>query len=452
MSWLARLNPAQRVVGRVFLWFWATFLVTAMLALWVGRTFMDDVRVGTPTTQEISDLSTAAERLSTMRRAPSLPLALVRAGKLSRTLLVAVARDSGRIVQGNGRPLRQELRDDLERLAGQSNAIALSRRGHQIVGPQLFNYRGRQFALYSVTAQPPPAPGRMLTGLIAIAVVMTVLLSYLFARHLVRPVLQVQRAARDLAEGHWDVRVSGADSRQDEIGQLARDFNLMAAQLQKMWAGQQRLLADISHELRSPLARLQMALGLAWQQQEDSETLQRVERESNRMEALIGQLLALSRAESNRGERESVAISALLENVIADAGYEAQNLNKSLDVAPLPDQPVTVDREMVCRAVENILRNALHYSAHEVKVKIETSPDSWAVIVADDGPGLPASEREQIFAPFYRTSTARDRQSGGVGLGLAIAKAAVQMHDGHIVADPSSTGGLQVTLTFPRSG
>ncbi len=446
------LNPARRVVGRVFLWFWATFIVAALLAVWVGRTFVDNIEIGTPEDAEIASLERAAERLSSTRRTPPLRLMLERSSRFEKALLVAVERGTGEIVQGNGPPLRPKERMGIKRLVEQLAPIAFTSRGFRVVGPQRLTYHNSDIALFLVRPQGPGDNNALLITIVVVAVLITMLLSYLFARHLVTPVLQVQRSARELAEGNWKARVSGATQRQDEIGQLGRDFNQMASQLEKMWTGQQRLLADISHELRSPLTRLQMALGLAWQQNIDNETLTRIERETERMDTLIGQLLQLTRAEGNKAERHPVAIHTLLQDLFSDAEFEASNIQKKVIIASLPEFTVCVDSEMVRRAVENVLRNALHYASAEVKVSIDVTENQWCVVVCDDGPGLPVEECEHIFMPFYRPSQARDRASGGVGLGLAIAKAAVQMHDGSVHALPGESGGLCVTLCFPVNG
>lgn len=449
MTGASFFNPARRVVGRVFLWFWATFLIAAVVALWIGRTFIDNVEVSTPEEKEIAVLDNAAKRLKTARRTPPLRFALERISRQERTMLVAVERQSNTVIQGSGPRLRPKEQLRIRRLVSQQAPIALVNRGSRIVGPQRLTYDGKQIALFVVRPNRDADNSTLLFSIVVVALVITMLLSYLFARHLVKPVLQVQRCARQLAEGNWQVRIDDASKRQDEIGQLSRDFNQMAAHLEKMWIGQQRLLADISHELRSPLARLQMALGLAWQQNIDSDTLTRIERESERMDELIGQLLHLTRAESHKTERESVTLDVLLNALCSDARFEAENINKQVNVGQIPSQTVNVDKEMARRAIENVLRNAIHYASHCVDVTVSVKDTYWEVAVCDDGPGLTAEECEQIFTPFYRTTQARDRASGGVGLGLAIAKAAAHMHDGSVQARPHEGGGLCVTFRFP---
>jgi two-component system sensor histidine kinase CpxA len=173
-----------------------------------------------------------------------------------------------------------------------------------------------------------------------------------------------------------------------------------------MWGAQKRLLADVSHELRSPLARLQMALGLAHQQNVDPETLTRVEREADRMEALIRQLLALSRAEAGEVSLQTIPLSLALNDVFTDANFEAANSNKQLLIQAIPEYTVCVDSMMLCRAVENVLRNAIRHSHYLTEVSFNADATHWFIHITDDGDGLSKEECERIFAPFYRASLA----------------------------------------------
>jgi len=261
--------------------------------------------------------------------------------------------------------------------------------------------------------------------------------------------LHIQGSAKKLANGNWQTRVGKAANRHDELGQLARDFNLMAEQLESMWGAQKRLLADVSHELRSPLARLQMALGLAHQQNVDPKTLQRIEREANRMEALIQQLLTLSRAEAGEVSFQQQGLNDVLSDILVDARFEAESNNKQLQIASVPSITVNVDSMMFCRAVENVLRNAIRHSHQLVTITFSKDNQNTYIHITDDGEGLSSEECERIFAPFYRASLARERESGGVGLGLSIAKAALELHHGRITAEQADTGGLRVTIALP---
>ena len=438
-------------MGRLFLWFWATFIVTAVLAVWGSRFFFEELQVNTASPQEIQQLERLHNSI-TSERAMQAPLraALDRNGRAVRGRAIAVDVKSGRVLAAGGPPLREDDRRDIERIVDQKVPITLNRGALKITGPMLFERDGKRFALFLAKMDLPGENSPPFILFLCIAIVTTTLLSWLFAKSLTRPILRLQKSARSLSTGNWEVRIDNTEKRQDELGQLGRDFNSMADQLEKMWSGQKRLLADISHELRSPLARLQMALGLAHQQNVDPASLARIEREAERMEALVSQLLELSRAENGVTTFSSYSLSLLFRDIFTDGQFEAANSNKALDIDEIPKLTVLVDQVLLCRAVENVLRNAIRHSTYLTTVEFTVTDTEWSVTICDDGEGLSSEECERVFAPFYRATLARERASGGVGLGLSIAKAAVELHHGAIKAVTREEGGLSVTLSFPR--
>lgn len=284
-------------------------------------------------------------------------------------------------------------------------------------------------------------------------------LCYLFVRSLLKPIIEVQRASRRMASGDLAVRVGSASNRMDEIGQLSRDFNSMSETVETLLNGQKRLLADISHELRSPLARLQLSIGIAQQQPSehisiDSQlALERIEKEANQIESMIAQVLMLSRLDNQAAvlNKQSVSIAQLMSPILNDAMFEAKQKDKHITYNPKldPDYKIFVEPQLLGSAIENILRNAIHYSVSEILVKVEQSAGQIIWIIEDDGHGIDEQQIEKIFEPFYRSSTARDRNSGGVGLGLAIACRAVLQHNGKITASNLDSGGLQVKISLP---
>ncbi|MCQ8847756.1 ATP-binding protein [Alteromonas stellipolaris] len=433
------------------MWFWATFIVTAVLAVWGSRFFFEELQVNTASPQEIQQLERLHNSI-TSERAMQAPLraALDRNGRAVRGRAIAVDVKSGRVLAAGGPPLREDDRRDIERIVDQKVPITLNRGALKITGPILFERDGKRFALFLAKMDLPGENSPPFVLFLCIAIVTTTLLSWLFAKSLTRPILRLQKSARSLSTGNWEVRIDNTEKRQDELGQLGRDFNSMADQLEKMWSGQKRLLADISHELRSPLARLQMALGLAHQQNVDPASLARIEREAERMEALVSQLLELSRAENGVTSFSSYSLSLLFRDIFTDGQFEAANSNKALDIDEIPKLTVLVDQVLLCRAVENVLRNAIRHSTYLTTVEFTVTDTEWSVTICDDGEGLSSEECERVFAPFYRATLARERASGGVGLGLSIAKAAVELHHGAIKAVTREEGGLSVTLSFPR--
>ncbi len=450
LSFLRSINPTRAIMGRLFLWFWATFIVTALLAIWGSRLFFEDLEIVEAKPREVAELNQAVERIY-KDRFTDRPIheAVDRNSRGMRGRLVAVDLRDYRLILGGGPPFRENDKEDIIRLVNQSTPIAVKRGAIKIIGPVFFVRNDIRYALFNAKFDAPEEPAPPFFLLLVIAIITTSTLSWLFAKSLTNPILHIQGSAKRIASGDWQSRVGKASKRQDELGQLSRDFNKMAEQLENMWGSQKRLLADVSHELRSPLARLQMALGLAHQQNVDPETLMRVEREADRMEALVAQLLTLSRAEAGQISLNKQSLSVALNDVFTDANFEAANKNKQLHIQNVPNKIVMIDSMMFCRAVENVLRNAIRHSKLQTHVSFSESAENWKIHITDDGDGLSLKECERIFAPFYRATLARERESGGVGLGLSIAKAAVELHHGRITAEPAKSSGLQVTLSFP---
>jgi signal transduction histidine kinase len=295
------------------------------------------------------------------------------------------------------------------------------------------------------------------TATLLIALVVSAVVCFFLARYLVSPVDQLRHATRQIASGDLDVRVSSKlKGRHDELGLLASDLDTMSERVRNLIELKQQLLRDVSHELRSPLARLQLALSLA-RRQEDSGVerhLARIGCEADRLEELIARTLKLARLERPMQGVEStlVDVAELLTNIVADIGIEADAYGCS--VALQTDRPLRVngDRELLRSAMENVIRNAVRYAPAGSKVDIEArraDGQRIEVVVQDRGPGVPEKDLELIFEPFYRVDAARNRAVGGDGLGLAIAARAVAIHGGTIHARNLGTGGLAVQLSLP---
>ncbi len=317
---------------------------------------------------------------------------------------------------------------------------------------------GEGFYRLVLVFRPPHPVWHLFTfqGLLA-ALTLSALVCLALARTMTAPVRRLRAATQGLAGGNLDIRLGeNFAGRRDELGGLGRDFDRMADRLQGLIEDQQRLLRDVSHELRSPLARLQAALGLARQRSGGSvdPELDRIEREAERLNDLIGQVLSLTRleGESNGQTREPVDLAALVADVAADAGFEA-GPDKRVDVLRSEPAAVHGDPELLHSAVENVVRNALRHTAEGSEVGISLIVDSAAgeavITVQDHGPGVNEALLDKIFEPFFRASEARERASGGHGLGLAIARRAIERHRGRIAAGNMVGGGLEVTIRLP---
>ena len=321
--------------------------------------------------------------------------------------------------------------------------------------------QGRPYTVYTVNRTPPStilAPGPAGTALrLAAAAIISALISFFLARSLSMPLEQLSVASRRIAAGDLNTRVGHIlPERNDEIGQLATDFDAMASRLQAMQQANQRLLQDVSHELRSPLARLTVALEIARKKgapNVESE-LARIELESERLGALVNDVLGLLRESSETVLKvdEAFDLSILLNDLVDVVNYEVPEGKPGIAWKPVEPFPYHGDRELLWRAMENLLRNALRHTDPDngVILNLERGRKQVHLDVRDFGPGLPEAELEKIFEPFYRVQESRDRGSGGHGLGLSIAANAVRRHGGRIGASNADDGGLIVRISLPH--
>jgi len=282
------------------------------------------------------------------------------------------------------------------------------------------------------------------------------LLCYWLARYLLRPIKELREATQAMAGGDFAQRVvPGLGGRRDEIADLAHDFDHMAARIEQLMTSQMQLLGDISHELRSPLARLVVALELAQQKQggESTAEFERIALETERMNELIGQLLALSRMESGTGKiaNETVDVNALLERLVENSNFEIATDDRRAVIVETVPAAIDGDPALLTSAFENVIRNAARYTAPgtTVEVAARIRESRLEVRVRDHGPGITAAMLDRVFDPFVRVGDARDRASGGYGLGLAIARRAILLHGGEIAAANHLHGGLEITIRLP---
>ncbi len=319
--------------------------------------------------------------------------------------------------------------------------------------------------IYTVLLAPrPPSlfgalslPGIPL-AVLGIALVVSALASWSLARHLSAPIRRLQEGARLLASEQLDGRVStGLEGRRDELAVLARDFDAMADQLRATRSARTQLMRDISHELRSPLARMRVALGLARQPHADPvRQLDRLEREIERLDALIGQILKLARLHGGEPQfnREAVGVDELVEEVVRDANFEGAAKKCAVRLEGAAGTTVQANRELLRSAIENVLRNAVRYSddGATVEVAVQSTGAAVQIAVRDRGPGVPTADLQRIFEPFYRVAESRDRDSGGEGVGLAITSQVLRAYGGSASARIRAGGGLEVLLSVPVDG
>ena len=317
--------------------------------------------------------------------------------------------------------------------------------------------------VYTLFVLPPQgAVGRWLSqrsgaGFIIIALLVSAIVSYLLARAISRPIRRFRESAVAIGAGNLDTRVSErVGKRRDEIGLLAEDFDRMTGELQRAWQQQTELSRNVSHELRSPLARLRVALELARRKTGDLTELDKIDLETERLDELIGQILEYSRLDSCREEeRVRVDMEELLQSVVEDVRYEfeqpggATRIDVQLDeggfVAGFPGA--------LRSGLENVLRNSMQHSGDSgaVNVRLGTDGSHIVVTVDDEGGGVPEQELDSIFEPFYRAKEkAGETQGRGSGLGLAIASRAIALNGGSLAAS-NSDQGLRVEIRLPSS-
>lgn len=277
---------------------------------------------------------------------------------------------------------------------------------------------------------------------------------YLLAFHLASPLVGLRNTLDEFGRGNLAVRTRS--TRRDELGELSRSFDRMADRIQTLLGAERRLLQDISHELRSPLARLGFAVELARNSSNRDEGLNRIKREANRLNCMISDLLQVTRVEGDPAalDLHPRALNSLVGELVEEARIEAEARECQLRYYEDQDLTIPVDSELLRRAVDNVLRNAIRHSPERgtVEISADRSESGARIVVRDYGTGVPEESIEEIFKPFYRVDTDRNRNAGGTGLGLSIARRAVSAHGGTIKAR-NVHPGLEVTIEIPaRNG
>ena len=322
---------------------------------------------------------------------------------------------------------------------------------------------GREYIFATELPFGPRAAFRANRGVIlmewSIALLVSGFICYLLTRHLTTPILELRQAAQQLASGDLNTRAAaGIDRRHDELGDLASDFNTMAEHIEQLISQQRQLIYDVSHEVRSPLARLNVALDLARERNGIDPAFNQMEQDLGRLNQMIERLLTIARIDASPSpiHHETINLVDLVSQISRDAEFESQERGVDVKMTAASECSVCGDTRLLESAIENVVRNAIHYTASGSTVEIalkssygKTKP-LVQVLVRDHGPGIPESELTNIFRPFYRVTEARDRQSGGTGLGLTIAERIVRIHGGTIQARNISPNGLEIEILLPN--
>ncbi len=316
-------------------------------------------------------------------------------------------------------------------------------------------------ARYLLVAEfiPPPlserVPGDILWTL-KLGTVLSLLMCLLIAHYLSKPIERLRNATNELARGNLDIRVSRyIGNRRDEIAELVRDFDSMAEDLRNLIHSERNLLSGVSHELRSPIARIRLALTLARgaDAHERKEMLDRIEQDTIQLDSMLEQILTVARLEGgqHKPKFETLSLNDVVENVLHDARFEATALGADIRFTGHPEVVLKGDAGLLRSAVENIVRNAIFYSGDGGRIDINLRRDNGTAVlsVRDNGPGVPEESLPLLFKPFYRVDNSRGTSTGGMGLGLAIVRNAVAAHGGNVTAHNVSPHGLQIEITLP---
>jgi two-component system, OmpR family, sensor histidine kinase CpxA len=460
----------QRVFIRIFLWFWLA-MALVIAGLFLSFYITERREMSPPWRGRHSALlgvyaQTAAEVYERDGKAALVPY-LERVERASRVRAV-IFKGDGEEITGRAIPARAQEILERARQSGAPQFAPPQPPSNLELGAQTVRTPGgEQYVVVAeIPAPPPPLLHTPFSNLKRLALQLLAMLvigglfCYWLARYVTTPIIKLRAATQELASGNLSARVgSQLTKHQDEVGHLGRDFNVMAERIESLVASQRRLLGDISHELRSPLARLGVALELARRRAgaDASAALDRIGREAESINEMIGQLLTLSRVESGTDGLRNIEIDlcALVKEIADDADFEARSRARRVRTQVCDACTMTGVAPLIKSAVENVVRNAARYTAEDTEVEIKllceaSNGERQAVInVRDHGAGVPEEAINKIFRPFYRVEDARDRQTGGSGLGLAIAARAVRLHGGSIMAANAPDGGLIVEMRLP---
>lgn len=451
----------HRLYWKIFLSFWVALILFAGAAIFATSQYLDRLREQQEVTspfERFRDYAAEGQRVAERGGVAGLKQWLAALDRSEIVPLFLVDRDGNDLL---GRPVPERF---VERLARQENRPPREHR-RETRRPPIVLPDGTEYRLMpdfqAVTLGRVLRRPRVIALPIVLAAIVSGLVCLILARYLTAPIGRLRRATEAYAGGDLNPRVAPSlGSRRDEIADLARAFDHMAQRLQELMASQRQLLSDVSHELRSPLARLQVALGLARQRADGraGAELDRIESETERLNDLIGQLLSLSRLEAGvmRPEHEAVDIGEILAAVAADADFEARANNRRVEIAMVTPTVIKGDAALLHSALENIVRNAVRHTAENTTVMLSLDrsagrPKQLTIRIRDYGPGVPEEMLPRLFEPFVRVDDARDRARGGYGLGLAIAQKAIRLHGGEVVARNEPDGGLSVIVTLPVS-
>jgi two-component system sensor histidine kinase CpxA len=448
---------------KIFLWFWITVIVTgvALVATWIilqPKSVQSQIQT---TLEGVAWASGTVAVDELERQGPSAALAYLQQFSQKAHLKTCLFDTSRQAISGSDCGIFEDV---VAHAPASGDSGFVSRHGFSRVVVKLQGKSGREY-IYAVEAAerhgPPSGVGPLGVALRwSVPLLVSGLICYVLTRYLTAPILRLREASRHLAQGDLSTRAAaGMERRRDELGSLVQDFNAMAARIEELVFGQRQLIYDISHELRSPLARLNVALDLARERKGSDPAFDHMDQDLERLNEMIGRLLTVARLDSSAVPvaMSQVDLTELISLIARSADLELRK-NDAVVHLTLPGQFfVHGNAELLHSAIENVVRNAIRYTGigNPVEVSVTTQntakPSSALIVVRDHGPGVPESELANIFQPFYRIADDRNRESGGAGLGLAIAGRVIRIHGGTICARNAQPHGLEVEILLPAT-
>lgn len=447
----------RKLYWKIFLSFWLATILIILTTAWVTSEIAQKSSI--PAHQQVFMDSYANAAIITYETGDvgALKQWLAQIGESKQMALFLLSSEGDIISNKSPPPVIINISRDLIR---SRLDLGMLRRGNLVVSHEIISTSGRAYRLAALSNKPMSnfitIPWAGLTIRLTIAIFISGMICYLLSLYLTQPLRFLSLAARSLGKGQLNTRVGTLKGHyRDEIANLSQDFDRMAEQLETLVYSKERLLQDISHELRSPLARLQIAIELGRKKASHlaEQELNRMEVECLRLNGLIEEILQFARLDKSAETviKEMTSINHLLQEIISDANYESQSSRVVFNSSS--DFNLRIDPRLIYRAIENIVRNALHYSPKDGSIFITTQVNALQtrliLTIEDQGPGVPEEQLENIFNPFYRVDTSREKKTGGYGLGLAIAEKAVLLHHGKVYAANKPEGGLKVSVELP---
>ncbi|MBZ9611231.1 sensor histidine kinase [Rheinheimera maricola] len=452
MSKLARLNPFNYLAGRIFLWFWLVLLSAVFATLGLSRALTEPTEIRRLPQSISQQLQQQLHRFANSSTVDEL-VASLKQQQPQRWLVVNASSNSVLTPELLPRDFDLHWLTELSQL---SRPRWLKHHNTALAGPFLLQIGDDTLALYQQRQRPPQRWWRLSEVPQLVLLLFTLLISavasFVLAVSISSPLRELLQRNLQFADGKLQSRVTHLIKRQDELGKLGHSFNTMAERISALLTNQQRLLRDISHELRSPLARAQLALGLTERQQTLAQ-MPKLKQELDRLDAMLDELLTYSKLDAGQYQLDSQQfdLADLLAEIIAVNQLEADARQQRISLVAPEHLLITADSRLLGRAIENVLRNAIKYGPPQSNISchLQLQDKQWQLKICDQGPGIDPEQLSAIFEPFYRTSSSRNSNTGGTGLGLAIVAQIVRQHGGEVNASNNDSVGLCVKLRLP---